>query len=146
MTFTSTLSVVLTAVFSWSAIGWQLPPVPGQRLEAGTGWEYNTLYLDEAIAAALRSGSNIIAIARLGIGETSRDLNQRRLAGVAAYIEAHSSRVEIVLSEGAPLKAQGRVELNIDGKRFSLDPECAQKADSFLVAGRNMDLSLTDGP
>ncbi|MGI8653882.1 MAG: hypothetical protein ACR2LC_01540 [Pyrinomonadaceae bacterium] len=62
----------------------------------------------------------IIAIARLGSGESLRRLNHRRLQTIRWYLknvrEVAESR--IVAAEGARVHGRGRVEIYLDGKLF----------------------------
>jgi hypothetical protein len=64
----------------------------------------------------------IIAIARLGKGETSRELNRRRLYSVQAYLSKRAGVPEksIVVGEGEPTAGYGRVELYAGGKFINL--------------------------
>jgi hypothetical protein len=64
----------------------------------------------------------IIAIARLGKGETSRELNRRRLYSVQAYLSKRAGVPEksIVVGEGEPTAGYGRVELYAGGKLINL--------------------------
>ena len=69
------------------------------------------------LANVLRSGDErLFAVARLGRGETSRELNRRRLYNVRAYFKENWPNVEarrFVFAEGDRVEGEGRVEFYI---------------------------------
>lgn len=80
-----------------------------------------------------KSGSVLIAVARLGAGEKSRESNRRRLYNVREYIKDRVGvRAEkIVVAEGERAKGFGRVEFYLGGKMVG-----------GLLLSRNKDLCL----
>jgi len=73
-------------------------------------------------SAGIEKGEVIIAIARLGKGETSRELNGRRLYSVQAYLSKRAGLPEkaIVAGEGVRAEGYGRVELYVGGKLLNV--------------------------
>jgi hypothetical protein len=70
----------------------------------------------DILANILRSGDErLFVIARLGMGETSRDLNRRRLHNVRTYFKDGWPNVEtkIVFGEGDRVEGEGRVEFYV---------------------------------
>jgi hypothetical protein len=59
----------------------------------------------------------VIAIARLGAREYSREINRRRLFNVKYYLEQYRglNPKRIVVAEGERVKGYGRVELYVEG-------------------------------
>jgi hypothetical protein len=79
--------------------------------------EENIARLDEVDLQAGKAGL-VIAIARLGKGERSSVLSQRRLHNIRVYLNRFRSHEadSIVLAEGERIQGRGRVELYINGK------------------------------
>jgi hypothetical protein len=73
-------------------------------------------------SAGMEKGEVIIAIARLGKGEASSDLNRRRLYSVQAYLSKRAAVPEksIVVGEGQRAEGYGRVELYVGGKLLNV--------------------------
>jgi hypothetical protein len=86
--------------------------------------EQNAAILDNMrYVAAQGSGKDslIIAVARLGNGETSRELNRRRLYNLGIYWKEYDLPVKrLILTEGARVNGFGGVELYIAGKLFDV--------------------------
>ena len=84
-----------------------------------TNCETNALYLDLAVGNILKASPNVtlIAIARLGIGETSRQFNRRRLFNVNFYLtkERRLDPKRILITEGEKINGYGRVDLYVGG-------------------------------
>jgi hypothetical protein len=58
----------------------------------------------------------IIAIARLGTGESSRALNRRRLSNVSVNLRDHGFSVKrLIVAQGERVSGYGRVELYVAG-------------------------------
>jgi len=98
--------------------------------------EMNIAYLEQVAMMTLeqtKSGSVLIAVARLGAGEKSRESNRRRLYNVREYIKDRVGvRAEkIVVAEGERAKGFGRVEFYLGGKMVG-----------GLLLSRNKDLCL----
>jgi hypothetical protein len=110
-------------------------PVSAQRSE----WQIvpyvcdgNVFILNVAHLRA-RETDLIIVIARLGDGETRRDLNRRRLHNVRTYLTSESYRKRdpktVVVAEGERVKGYGRIEIYLKGVLFD-----------YLAVKRNGDL------
>jgi hypothetical protein len=81
------------------------------------GCEMNSSSLNIVAKDELPRDGVVIAIARLGNGETSRLLNQRRLLGVkGGLIKSGLPEQRIVIAEGERVIGYGRVELYSAGK------------------------------
>lgn len=96
--------------------------------------EDNIGYLSNAHQMA-GSDSTVIAIARLGNGERSRELNRRRLHNVRIYLTEFDWRrapETIVTAQGDPVKGHGRVELYVKGELFAI---LAVKRNQDLLVG-----------
>lgn len=132
-----TLSVVFTVL---AVVAQERPatdPVIA-RLGLGSGFgncETNTAMLDRALNEALFSESRditVIAIARLGGGEMSRELNRRRLYTVRSYLRTRGLLPErLVMAEGERVSGYGRVDFYVGGQLFAA-----------LVADRCKDLPV----
>lgn len=88
-------------------------PIPPDNCEG------NSARLDSVRNKSIAAGENktTIAIARLGSGEQSRDLNRRRLYTVRAYLSAMGLPSEkLITAEGERVESYGRIEVYIDGK------------------------------
>ena len=98
--------------------------------------EMNIAYLEQVAMMTLeqtKNGGVLIAVARLGVGERSRESNHRRLYNVREYIK---NRVgiqaeRIIVAEGERAKGLGRVEFYLGGKMVGV-----------LLLGKNKDLCL----
>jgi hypothetical protein len=80
--------------------------------------EFNAAFLD-FIHDLTKDGGLIIVIGRLGDGETSRSLNQRRLQMVRQYLTNNpwkKPRESVILAEGERVSGLGRVEFYFEGK------------------------------
>jgi len=85
----------------------------------------NSAQLDRVRNEALpgiEKGAVIIVIGRLGKGETSTELNRRRLYSVQAYLSKRAGLPEraIIVGEGARGNGYGRVELYVGGKLLNV--------------------------
>ena len=111
---------------------------------AAPGWEFSSLVLDVANLSANESGSNIILIARLGEGESSRELNRRRLFNATTYLSIiKRSSIEVIQAEGEPVKeGLGRIEIYVNGRLFRFEDGSA----GILLASTGKDLGVTEGP
>jgi len=116
-------TVVLTClcVIWWLAVtghaGAQRAESPETYVAIGNTCESNIARLDRIHSEAGSDGL-VIAIARLGDGEQSRRLNQRRLRNVRLYLEKVRGRAPktIIMAEGEPARGRGRVEIYVGGK------------------------------
>jgi hypothetical protein len=84
--------------------------------------EDNVSYLSNAHHLAGSDGT-IIAIARLGDGETNRDRNRRRLHNLRVYLTEfgwHRQPSTVITAEGESIKGYGRVELYVRGVLFAI--------------------------
>jgi hypothetical protein len=98
-----------------------------------TNCEYNISLLTTAHQDA-EEGDLIIAISRLGDGETKQELHYRRLHNIRAFLaEYQKARAPetIILAEGERAKGFGRVELYVKGDLHSV-----------MVLRRNADLPV----
>ncbi len=127
------LSIGLIVIAS-SVYGHQNGPKVGQRTSTNLALgncESNAATLDASHQLAGEDGL-IIAIGRLGDGESSRELSRRRLQMVRKYLTRTPWRKPadtIILAEGERTHGHGRVELYIGGKLFQT-----------LLADRNRNL------
>ena len=97
--------------------------------------ELHSAFLDlvrnEALWGAGKGGV-VIAISRLGTGETSRELSRRRLENVRVYLrEQGLSGERLVVAEGERVNGYRRVEMYVGGKLIET-----------LLANRNKDLCV----
>ena len=92
---------------------------PSQVETKPTNCEFNVSVLTGAHRAA-GDGSLVIMIARLGTGETRKELNNRRLHNARTFLIEFGQRVPqtIVTAEGNRVDGYGRVELYVGGKLF----------------------------
>ena len=75
------------------------------------------LFLDVSVSEASKVGEGyLIAVARLGDGERSLELNRRRLGFARAYLINQRGWNRIVTASGERAKGYGRVELYVGGK------------------------------
>jgi hypothetical protein len=96
--------------------------------------EYNISTLSAAHNAAGPKGL-IIAIARLGDGEYSREFNRRRLHNVRIYLtefDWHRTPDTVITAEGERVRGYGRIELYVNGKLFEV---LATKRNRDLLVG-----------
>lgn len=96
--------------------------------------EYNISTLSAAHNAAGAKGL-IIAIARLGDGESSREFNRRRLHNVRIYLtefDWHRTPETVITAEGERVRGYGRIELYVNGKLFEV---LATKKNRDLLVG-----------
>lgn len=98
-----------------------------------TNCEFNVSVLTGAHRTAGDTGL-VIMIARLGTGETRRELNNRRLHNARTFLIEFGQRVPqtIVTAEGDPVDGYGRVELYVGGKLFHVS---MIKRDDDLAVG-----------
>jgi hypothetical protein len=84
--------------------------------------EIHSLILDmmrNEVVWGSSKGGLVIAIARLGNGETSRELNRRRLYNLGVHWKDYGLPAErLVRAEGERVNGFGRVELYVSGKLF----------------------------
>ncbi len=95
------------------------------RLQPPDNCEGNASRLDVVRNKSRAAGENkvTIAIARLGTGEQSRELNRRRLYTVRAYLTAMGvSSQSLVTAEGERVQGYGRIEVYIGGELVELLP------------------------
>lgn len=80
-----------------------------------------------------KDGGVLVAVARLGSGERSREFNRRRVFNVRKFLtsQANIQAEKIVVAEGESVSGLGRVEFYLGGKRVG----------SLLLA-QNKDLCL----
>lgn len=73
---------------------------------------------------AISSDEVVVLIARLGLGETNRKLNRRRLDVVRSYIDVTRAtpipKQNIVTAEGEAFRGRGRIEVYLRGKLFMI--------------------------
>ena len=106
--------------------------IPSSQVETKpTNCEFNISVLT---GAHQKAGDNlVIMIARLGTGETLRNLNTRRLHNARTFLTEFGQRAPqtIVTAEGDGVDGYGRVELYVNGKLFHV-----------LMIGQNDDLAV----
>jgi hypothetical protein len=78
--------------------------------------ELNSLYMDRIRVELAESDQVVIIVARLGTGERSRWLSERRLNTAYAYLGGGPKRV--VLAQGKPVNGEGRLEFYVRGRLF----------------------------
>jgi hypothetical protein len=84
--------------------------------------EDNISFLSNAHHLAGADGT-IIAVARLGDGESNRELSSRRLHNVRVYLTDfgwHRQATTVITAEGERIKGYGRVELYVKGVPFAV--------------------------
>ncbi|HEX6731231.1 MAG TPA: hypothetical protein VF074_14500, partial [Pyrinomonadaceae bacterium] len=94
--------------------------IPSSQVETKpTNCEFNIAVLTGAHRMAGDAGL-VIMIARLGKGETKRELNRRRLHNARTFLIEFGQRAPqtIVTAEGERVNGYGRVELYAVGKLF----------------------------
>lgn len=81
----------------------------------------------------IKDGGVLVAVARLGDGEKSREFNRRRLYNVREFLKDRASiqTERIVVAEGEQVRGLGRVEFYLGGKMVGR-----------LLLARNKDLCL----
>ena len=117
----------------------QNPSVPATTFlnpDAPQNCEENIASMEALAALTLeqtKGGGVLVAVARLGDGEKSREFNRRRLYNVREFLKdrAGIQAEKIVAAEGETVRGRGRVEFYLGGK----------KVGSLLLA-RNRDLCL----
>jgi hypothetical protein len=81
--------------------------------------EEHSAFLDvisqDALLGAGKDGV-LIAIARLGAGESRKDLNRRRLENVRVYLRKRLPEGKLVVATGERVNGLGRVEVYLSGK------------------------------
>lgn len=86
--------------------------------------EQNSAILDNMRYVAVQGSgkdSLVIAVARLGNGETSRELNRRRLYNLGIYWKEYGLPTKrLILAESERVDGYGRVELYVMGKLFDV--------------------------
>ena len=97
----------------------QSPSMPDpSTLQPPDNCEGNAARLEAVLEKSKEAGENrvTIAIARLGRGEQSRELNRRRLFSVRAYLTAMGlSSQKLITAEGGRTEGYGRIEVYIGG-------------------------------
>ncbi len=90
---------------------------PETYVAIGNTCESNIARLDRIHSEAGNDGL-VIAIARLGDGEQSQRLNQRRLRNIRLYLERVRGRAPktIITAESDRARGRGRVEIYVGGK------------------------------
>lgn len=90
-------------------------------VEGSAACEENVVNLENLVTEAQGSGDRIFVIARLGRGEASRRLTDRRLYNARRYLVViRGLKLEnLVFAEGAPANGEGRVEFYL-GSRLVL--------------------------
>lgn len=90
---------------------------PATYVTIGNTCESNIARLDRIHSEAGDDGL-VIAIARIGDGEQSRRLNQRRLHNVRLYLERVRGRAPktLITAESERARGRGRVEIYVGGK------------------------------
>ncbi len=120
--------ILLGSLFVMSAVTSQALSTNGQdpvlqKLGLGNGFgncEINSATLDNVRSGAEEQNVTVIAIARLGKGEISRELNRRRLYTIRAYLSRRGVRSEkLILTEGDRVGGYGRVDFYVEGKLFA---------------------------
>lgn len=99
-----------------------------------SGCELNDNYLNNAHHLAGEDGT-IIAIARLGTGERSRVLNQRRLHNVRIFLTQfgwHRPPKTVITAEGEPVDGYGRIDLYVRGLLWA---SLAVRRNQDLIVG-----------
>lgn len=111
------LSVAILCLLVVSHAAAQETKTPEVFFDTYNNCESNISWLDHVHSEAGSDGL-VIAIARLGDGEQSRRLNQRRLHNVRLYLEKVRGRAPktIVTAESDQVRGRGRVEFYVGGK------------------------------
>jgi hypothetical protein len=131
-------ALILVIFFSVRIISTAQTPV--MTVEANnSACEVNAASIDN-VANVLRSTEDrLFVIARLGTGESSRDLNRRRLSNVSAYFLSNwkidSSR--ITFAAGSKLNGPGRVEFYVGSTLWLV---------SYVKPGRDICVDCCDYP
>src|SRR2546423_9088201 len=114
------VNVALLITAAWTVAAQQSSTV-NPAIERPGNCNSNSAQLDRVrneVWSGIEKGEVVIAIARLGKGEISRELNRRRLFSVQAYLTKRTALPEknIVVAEGERAEGYGRVELYVGGK------------------------------
>lgn len=117
-----TIATLIVGFILASGLTLASPNQPGQQLPESilNDCEGNVSALSNTHHLA-GADTTIIAIARLGTGEQSRDLNRRRLHNIRVYLTElawHRDPLTVVTAEGERVKGYGRVELYVRGILF----------------------------
>ena len=77
-------------------------------------------YISNAAREQTQNGNVLIVIARLGDGETSRELMRRRIYNVREFLKLRGrlSPEKFIVAEGEPVQGYGRYEYYLGGKLF----------------------------
>lgn len=114
-------SIVIGALIASASVNPAQTVAPVPEVILGT-CEDNVSFLSNAHHLAGSDGT-IIAIARLGDGETSLARNRRRLHNVRVYLTEfgwHRQPSTVITAQGEPIKGYGRVELYVRGVLFAI--------------------------
>lgn len=106
---------------------------PEAFVNIGNTCESNVARLDRIHSEA--GDGLIIAIARLGDGELTRELNRRRLYNIRTYLIYNRARKgkTIITAEGERVSGRGRVEVYVGGKL--IDVLGIAQGEDILVGG-----------
>jgi hypothetical protein len=97
------------------------PPTGYEFSKRPTNCEINIIRMEAVTKQAVQVITHegvMIAIARLGDGERSREINRRRLHNIRVYLTSYQSFApqKVITAEGEPASGHGRVELYLGGK------------------------------
>jgi hypothetical protein len=118
------VNIALLIIVVWTVAAQQSSTVHPTTERPGN-CNSNSAQLDRVrneASSGIEKGELIIAIARLGKGETSRALNRRRLYSVQAYLSERAGLPEesIVVGEGERTEGYGIVEFYVSGKLLNV--------------------------
>lgn len=116
MTILASVCCICWLVVTGNAVA-QNAESPESYVTIGNSCESNIARLDR-IHSEAGDDALVIAIARLGDGEQSRRVNQRRLHNIRLYLEEVRGRAPktLITAESNRARGRGRVEIYVGGK------------------------------
>jgi hypothetical protein len=110
---------IATLFITWAGVCAQEAPLPPDIIQANAKrCQLNTIHIANSGAVAQTTNERMFVVTRLGTGETSHRLSQRRLADIKAEYGDNFRNGKIVLTEGARVRGLGRVEFYLGSKLY----------------------------
>jgi len=82
------------------------------------GCQRNTINIANLSALLATTKERVFVVARLGTGESSHQLNRRRLNHVQIQFGQNKGTEKVILTEGERVKGQGRVEFYLGSEPY----------------------------
>jgi len=108
--------IILAAYIAFGAQGAAAQDVLNELTEidispaTARGCQRNTINIANLSASLATTKERVFVVARLGTGESSRQLNHRRLNDVKTQFGQNKGTEKVILTEGERVKGQGRLE------------------------------------